>query len=246
MPTCPNGHTVAPGNAFCHHCGATIAGDQTIVRPAPLADDTAERAAIPAVAGETVVQPQPPTYAPPFNPGPPTMPPPVAMGGYEPPQERRNNNAVIYWVAGLVILLAIGGVTAALLLNSGGSNNDSQSKNPITNPTIATSPTPSMTPTTSGPSQTAQAPMPAGGSLCAGLILGKYQFGTIGTNTSCGFVRAVYKAWESSGNQSPVTATSPATHETYSNIVCTVDSTRSWATCVGGRNNSAQMFFALP
>lgn len=355
MPMCPNGHSVAPGNVFCHQCGATVAADdRTAVRPISPMDDTTSHEPVPAAPNDTVLRPEPvqPPVAPPFDPGPPTLPPPLAMnGGYESP--RHHNNTLIYAIAGLVIVVAIAAVAAVLLMKNSGGNSGQTSQNPITNPTLPATATPtvpspslpagtqvvvsdcngasssqpsqlqlqcsnpgaalanitwaSWTPQSaigtgtyyaptgagenttnspvsiqmvqpvsgasgyefsqvivtpaSGPAVTwvqstpggtwssssqVKGAMPAGGTLCPGLIKGKYQFGTMGSNTSCGFVRAVYNAWESSGNQSPVTATSPATHETYKNIVCTVDSTQSWATCVGGRKNSARMFFALP
>lgn len=165
---------------------------------------------------------------------------------YEPPVQQRNSNTVIYAVASLVVLLALAAVGVVLLVNNSSGNSGQPTNNPLTNPTISTSPNGGTTPNSGSTSSQTNAPMPAGGTLCPGLLKGKYQFGILGTNTSCGFVQAVYNAWESSGNQSPVTAMSPTTHVTYSNIVCTVDATASWATCVGGRNNTARMFFALP
>lgn len=352
MLTCPNGHPVALGDLFCHQCGATVKPqtDETAVRSAPSGDETAEQ----TTPDRTVLRPEPaipplPMPAEPPPPGGGFQPPPFQPPPYEPPTQRRDSSTMIYAIAGLVVLLAIVAVGVVLLVSgSGGSNQPA--KNPLTNPTISSTPggaapasgsitvsdgcgdAPMSQPTqfnlqcdgsaslsnltwsSWGTSQTAlgsgtyntpqtgaqaagsvpvnvemyqvvsgstgqefstitvtpptgpaitwsqstpdgtwaitssqtKGPMPAGGKLCPSLIKGKYQYGTFGSNTSCGFVRAVYNAWEASGNQSPVSATSPATHETYHNIVCTVDATASWATCVGGRNNSAHMFFALP
>lgn len=334
MLSCPNGHPVADGNAFCHQCGATVPTIQKVAKQVNVAHETLiNQAPVPPVVPPTPARRELAVTPPPPRP---------STVNSSAPAPRRNSNVAIYALAGLVVLVALAAVALVLLLD--GSNGDSgqTANNPITNPTLATTPAGSgaqtpvllsdgcgstgtsrpttfdlqcdsstyvngltwntwdgqsatgsgnyysgggaavpvtvtlaqpvkgpsgeefsqviLTPATGsaiywvqnspdGPWAATQNPppvaMPAGGKLCSGLINGKVKFGTIGGATSCGFVQSVYKAWEASGNQSPVTATSPATHEKYTNIVCTVDATQSWATCIGGRNNSAQMFFSL-
>lgn len=158
----------------------------------------------------------------------------------------RNSNAVIYAVAGVVIVLGLVAIVVALLLGSGGGSQ----KPPGTSlPTgVVTTPGPTATRTTPGsspsppPSSTVSGG-PAGGRLCSGTVNGLV-YGTIGSMTSCDFAGAVYQAYAAAGSAQgqPLTATSPVTHKTYTNIVCTASG--RWITCVGAENNTAQVFFA--
>lgn len=154
------------------------------------------------------------------------------------------SNTAVYVLAGIIVLVGLVGIGLALLL---GSNNDTGGPPPIsqtvTTPTSGSSPTASQSPTASA--------IPAGGTRCPGTVDGSREFGTIGSETSCGFVQAVFQSYigtatgnEAQGQSTTVSATSPATHRTYRNIVCTVGA--PWVTCVGGNNDTARMFFARP
>ena len=144
------------------------------------------------------------------------------------------SNTAIYVLAAIIVLIGLVGIGLALVLGSG---NDSGRPTPIAQTVPSTPPSTSV--------------VPAGGIKCSGTINGGGEFGTIGSETSCGFAQAVARSYldtaglnQPEGQSTTVTATSPATHRTYSNIVCTVG--KPWVTCVGGNNNTARMFFAHP
>lgn len=159
------------------------------------------------------------------------------------------SNTAVYVLAGLIVIVGLAAIGYALVRGSGDdSGRPSPISQPTSNPTVGGS-TPTPSPQHSS-SPTAAAP-PDGGTLCPGSVAGGGRFGTIGSETSCGFVQSVYASYtdtaglsQQSGQSATVSATSPTTHKTYKNIVCTVGAT--WVTCVGGNNNTARMFFAHP
>lgn len=209
---CPHGHSLDPGVRFCRQCGASAA---------------------PSVV-ETVPEQARPVYS---------------DDGSHP---RRESNSVIYAIAGAVIFLGIVAIAVALVLASGSGPQNPSSVSAQANPSPASGPSastgstaPSSPTSTVSPGSSASA-VPAGGTLCPGLTSGAnpVAFGTIGSMTSCDFAGAVYQAYAAAGNaqNQPLTAVSPVTHKTYTNIVCTASG--QWVTCVGGENNTARMFFA--
>lgn len=159
------------------------------------------------------------------------------------------SNTAVYVLAGALVLIGL--VAIGLVLVLGGSNDDSGRPTPIAQDTVSTSPSPSSTGRHHPSASPTGVAIPAGGTTCPGTLSGGGTFGTIGSETSCGFVQAVEASYvDSVGlNQSPgqtatITATSPATGKTYTGIVCTVGD--QWITCVGGNNDTARMFFAHP
>jgi hypothetical protein len=189
--------------------------------------------------------------------GAPLAPPdePTVVLAPVPPTSRRaearpaQSNTAVYVLAGIIVLIGLVGIGLALLL---GSNDNTGGPTPASQNTVSTPPrsSPSATPHHKA-STPAEVAIPAGGTKCPGTVSGGGAFGTIGSETSCGFVQAVYDSYvntaglnEAQGQTTTVTATSPATGRTYTNIVCTVGS--PWVTCVGGNNNTARMFFAHP
>ena len=217
MPTCPNGHEVDADVAFCRQCGASMT---------PLTQVT-------QVARTTVVPPHPPVAAPPEDLGP------------EP-----TSNMAVYVLAAAIVLIGLVVIGIALVLGSG--NNNSGQPGPLAQPTqtSATSGS-SPSPTSHGSASTTATALPAGGTKCPGNDPGGGTYGTIGSETSCGFVQAVYSSYVDkwglnvpSSETRTVSATSPATGRTYTNIICT--SGKPWVICVGGNNNTAHMFFSPP
>lgn len=181
----------------------------------------------PLYADETAVAPVPPAPAPAAHVRPAAQ-----------------SNTAVYVLAGVIVLIGLVGIGLALVL---GSNDNSGRPTPVAQ-SPSGSPTGQTPQGSATPSPTA---FPAGGTQCPGTVQGGGTFGTIGSETSCGFVQAVYRSYldtaglnQSQGQTTTVSAKSPATHRTYDNIVCTAGS--PWVTCVGGNDNTARMFFAHP
>lgn len=167
-------------------------------------------------------------------------------GGRAAPRPTQSNTAV-YVLAGIIVLIGLVGIGLALVLGS----NDNTGRVPVSQDTVSAPPSSSPSAAPRHTSTPAEVAIPAGGTKCPGTVTGGGAFGTIGSETSCGFVQAVYGSYVNTAGPNPaqgqtttVTATSPATHRTYDNIVCTVGN--PWVTCVGGNNNTARMFFAHP
>ena len=187
--------------------------------------------------GAYLVPPDEPTVVLPLA----AMPP--AQAARRPAQ----SNTAVYALAAVIVVIGLVGIGLALVLGSGGTSG---------RPTPVTDATPSASAggstASSSPRPTAATkPLPAGGTPCAGTVGGGGKFGTIGSETSCGFVQAVYQSYVGTAGSNPaqgqtttVSETSPATHKTYDNIVCTAGD--PWVTCVGGNDNTARMFFAHP
>lgn len=156
------------------------------------------------------------------------------------------SNTAVYVLAGVIVLLGLVGIGIALLLGSGGDHTG----RPTPGGQSLNTPSPSSGP--SGPSSSSTAAdTPSGGARCPGTGPGGSTFGTVGSETSCGFARAVDAAYVDTwgpnvpiGQTRRVSATSPTTGRTYANIECT--SGQPWVTCVGGNNNSAHVFFSRP
>jgi len=178
-------------------------------------------------------------------------PPAPAARHAAPAVPHTQSNTAVYVLAAVIVVIGLTGIGLALVLGSG--SDDSGRPAPVAQDTqSAGGSTPSSSPSSSPrASSTPTDALPAGGSRCPGTVAGGGEFGTIGSETSCGFVQAVYSSYidtvglnQSQGQTATVSATSPATHKTYDNIACTVGT--SWVTCVGGNNNTARMFFAHP
>ena len=172
---------------------------------------------------------------------------PAVTAPPEHPQPAAPSNTAVYVLAGVIALIGLVGIGIALLLGSEGDNTGRPTPTAPSLQTPATGDTPSQsasaTPTSAAP--------PTGGTTCPGTGPGGSTFGTIGPETSCGFAQAVDAAYVDaaglnapSGQTSKVSATSPTTGKRYRNIVCT--SGHPWVTCVGGKHNTARMFFSHP
>lgn len=168
-----------------------------------------------------------------------------------PPAQARPapSNTAVYALAASIVVIGLVAIGLALVL---GSRGNSGRPTPTTQPT-ASVPTGGSSPSSSprGSTSPTGATVPVGGTTCPGTVDGGGAFGTIGPETSCGFVQAVYRSYvdtvglhQAQGQTATISATSPTTHKTYDNIACTVDA--SWVTCVGGNKNTARMFFAHP
>lgn len=170
-------------------------------------------------------------------------PPPTAVHRRASP-----SNTAVYVLAGVIVLVGLVAIGIALVLDSGGGGTTGQSS-PTSQPTTAAPSSPGVS---QGPSASATATaLPAGGTLCPGANAAGGTYGTIGSETSCGFVQAVDASYVHaggatvpSGQTRRVSAISPATGIRYTNIVCT--SGDPWVTCVGGKNNTAHLFFSHP
>ncbi|MGN6722051.1 MAG: hypothetical protein ACTHJM_05515 [Marmoricola sp.] len=214
MLICPNGHEVDGGVAFCRQCGAPLAPQEEPTVVLPLA----------------------------------VTPPPTQQPAPRAARHPQSNTAV-YVLAGVIVLIGLVGIGLALLL---GSNDNTGGPTPVSQDTVSTQPSSSPSARPHHKSSAAkEVAVPVGGTKCPGTVTGGGEFGTIGSETSCGFVQAVYSSYvntagpsQPQGQTTTVTATSPATGRTYTNIVCTVGT--PWVTCVGGNNNTARMFFAHP
>ena len=91
---------------------------------------------------------------------------------------------------------------------------------------------------------TISARVPLGGTLCpAGSERTRRRLGVIGKHTSCDFADQVRRAYLAAGGHGQglrVTATSTITHRTYRDIACAAG---TYVVCVGGEDNTAQVFF---
>jgi len=170
--------------------------------------------------------------------------PPVVR---QPSPPRPPSNLAVYVLAGIIVVIGLAAIGFSLIQGSDNLGGPTSVVPNTTPPPSSGAPKSSPTP---HPSATASQ-VPAGGTACSGSVGSNGTFGTIGSETSCAFVQSVYQAYVNAGGVSQaqgqsltVTATSPATHRTYSNIVCTAGS--PWVTCVGGNNNTARMFFTHP
>ncbi|MGN6161344.1 MAG: hypothetical protein ACTHOG_06510 [Marmoricola sp.] len=218
MPFCPNGHEVDGTVAFCRQCGASMTPyDAPTLVDAPPVDVRTEAPLVEMLPAD----------------------------GAPAPVVARPSNTAVYVLAAVLVVIGLVGIGLALVL---GSSNSSGRPTPTSHATPGAGVSP--TGASDGSSPTAAA-LPAGGTRCPGSVGSGGAFGTIGSETSCGFVQAVYQSFvdagglnEAQGQQVKVTATSPATHQAYDNIVCTVGA--SWVTCVGGNADSARMFFTHP
>jgi tRNA A-37 threonylcarbamoyl transferase component Bud32 len=207
-------HRFATGRAFANALTATHNGQQDLA-DAPTAIPMHEPTAV-----------GPPTPLPPPQTPPPGMPPYSAYGYVTPtppyPQQQRSGNPLALILLGIVALagIAVGALAAAGVFSSGGS--DAKTITSVTSQ-------PRTTPTSSVPTHSSQSPnLPSGRSSCGGDL-------SVGPNTTCGFAANVETAYDqSSGGDTYVSATSPATGLTYS-MHCTGGSPH---VCTGGNNAS--------
>jgi tRNA A-37 threonylcarbamoyl transferase component Bud32 len=205
-------HRFGSGRAFANALMAAHAGGQEAVTAAQLIQTHA-----PTAVG-------PPTPLPPRQTPPPGAPAYPAYGYVTPapayPQQRRTGNPLALIVLGLVALtgIAVGALAAAGVFSK---------STPATQTVVATTTGGHGKTTLTTPSRPKTVPQPQRTS-CGGDL-------SIGPNTTCGFAHNVEAAYsQSSGGDTNVTASSPATGLTYS-MHCTGGTPHI---CTGGNNAS--------
>lgn len=163
------------------------------------------------------------------------------------PRQTSPSNTAVYVLAGVIVLVGLVAIGIALVVGSGGGTAPQTSPSSPQATATSSSPSNGQSPSASptGPA------LPAGGTRCPGTNAAGGTYGTIGTDTSCGFAQAVDASYVDAGGATTpsgqtrrVTATSPATGVRYTNILCT--SGDQWVTCVGGKDNTAHLFFSHP
>jgi serine/threonine-protein kinase len=180
----------------------------------------------PPAGTATVISPKEPSppREPPAPPGPPPGPPSATPP--VPHQRTRTRNPLALILLGIV---ALAGIAVGALAAGGVFSSTASGTRTVTG--VATTGTQTHQQTGS----TATRPVIAGTSACGGDL-------SVGPNTSCGFAQNVEQAYlRSSGGDTNVTATSPATGLAYT-MHCTSASPH---VCTGG-NNASVYFYSGP